>query len=205
MTTTPERSQRNGLGVPEKVGYALGDTASNLYFQFFNLFLFYYYTDVFGLNPAAIGTMYLIANFWDAVNDPMMGAIADRVQTKRGKYRPFLLWFAVPYGVLGYAIFANPSLGEAGKLVYAYSTFILFKMIYTAINVPYSALMGVISPREDDRVALSTYRFVGAFGGGFLVSLMVRPLVKLFGGGNELVGFQATMAVFGVASVIMFL
>jgi GPH family glycoside/pentoside/hexuronide:cation symporter len=205
MTTTPEETPTVGLRVAEKVGYGLGDTASNLYFQFFNLFLFYYYTDVFGLNPAAIGTMYLIANLWDAVNDPIMGAIADRVQTKRGKYRPFLLWCALPYGLLGYAIFANPDLGETGKLVYAYITFIGFKMIYTAINVPYSALMGVISPREDDRVALSTYRFIGAFGGGFLVSLMVRPLVKLFGGGNELVGFQATMAVFGVASVLMFL
>jgi GPH family glycoside/pentoside/hexuronide:cation symporter len=191
--------------VVEKVGYGLGDTASNLYFQFFNLFLFYYYTDVFGLNPAAIGTMYLIANLWDAVNDPIMGAIADRVQTQRGKYRPFLLWCALPYGVLGYAIFANPSFGETGKLVYAYTTFIAFKMIYTAINVPYSALMGVISPRQDDRVALSTYRFIGAFGGGFVVSLMVRPLVKFFGGDDELVGFQATMAIFGLASVLMFL
>ena len=91
------------------------DMASNLYFQFFNLFLFYYYTDVFGLNPAAIGTMYLVANFWDAVNDPLMGAIADRVQTRKGKYRPFLLWFAIPYGLAGYAIFANPDLGEVGS------------------------------------------------------------------------------------------
>jgi GPH family glycoside/pentoside/hexuronide:cation symporter len=206
MTTTASRdSSTPRLGVVEKVGYGLGDTASNLYFQFFNLFLFYYYTDVFGLNPAAIGTMYLIANLWDAVNDPIMGAIADRVQTQRGKYRPFLLWCALPYGVLGYAIFANPSFGETGKLVYAYSTFIAFKMIYTAINVPYSALMGVISPRADDRVALSTFRFIGAFGGGFVVSLMVRPLVKLFGGDDELLGFQATMAVFGLASVLMFL
>jgi GPH family glycoside/pentoside/hexuronide:cation symporter len=205
MITAPEEARSSRLGVVEKIGYGLGDTASNLYFQFFNLFLFYYYTDVFGLNPAAIGTMYLIANLWDAVNDPIMGAIADRVQTKRGKYRPFLLWCALPYGLLGYAIFANPDLGEAGKLLYAYTTFIAFKMIYTAINVPYSALMGVISPRQDDRMALSTYRFIGAFGGGFVVSLMVRPLVKLFGGGNELLGFQATMAVFGVASVLMFL
>jgi GPH family glycoside/pentoside/hexuronide:cation symporter len=193
------------VGVIEKIGYGLGDTASNLYFQFFNLFLFYYYTDVVRLNPAAIGTMYLIANLWDAVNDPMMGAIADRVQTKRGKYRPFLLWCALPYGLLGYAIFANPNLGETGKLAYAYTTFIAFKMIYTAINVPYSALMGVISPRADDRIALSTYRFIGAFGGGFVVSLLVRPLVRLFGGEDEVVGFQATMAVFGVASVLMFL
>jgi GPH family glycoside/pentoside/hexuronide:cation symporter len=127
------------------------------------------------------------------------------VQTKRGKYRPFLLWCALPYGLLGYAIFANPDLGETGKLFYAYTTFIAFKMIYTAINVPYSALMGVISPRSDDRVALSTYRFIGAFGGGFIVSLLVRPLVRLFGGEDELLGFQATMAVFGVASVLMFL
>ena len=96
------------------------------------------------------------------------------MQTKRGKYRPFLLWCALPYGLLGYAIFANPALGETGKLLYAYTTFIAFKMIYTAINVPYSALMGVMSPNQDDRMALSTYRFIGAFGGGFLVSLMCR-------------------------------
>jgi len=205
MITTKDKTRADRPGVIEKIGYGLGDTASNLYFQFFNLFLFYYYTDVFGLNPAAIGTMYLIANLWDAVNDPIMGAIADRVQTKRGKYRPFLLWCALPYGLLGYAIFANPDLGETGKLLYAYTTFIAFKMIYTAINVPYSALMGIMSPRQDDRMSLATYRFIGAFGGGFLVSLMVRPLVKLFGGEDELLGFQVTMAVFGVASVLMFL
>ena len=98
------------LGLTEKIGYGAGDFASNLYFQFFNLFLLYYYTDVFGLDPISVGTMYLIANFWDAVNDPMMGALADRVQTKQGKYRHFLLWCALPYGLLGYAIFANPDL-----------------------------------------------------------------------------------------------
>ncbi len=193
------------LGFTEKLGYGLGDTASNLYFQFFNLFLFYYYTDVYGLNPASVGTMYLVANFWDAVNDPLMGALADRVQTKRGKYRPFLLWFAVPYGVFGFALFINLPLGETGKLLFAYTTFIAFKMVYTAINVPYSALMGVISERAEDRVALSTARFLGAFGGGFVVSLLVRPLVNYFGGDNELLGFQYTMALFGIASVLMFL
>lgn len=202
---TPTQTADGKLKLTEKVGYGLGDFASNLYFQFFNLFLFYYYTDVFGLNPAAIGTMYLIANFWDAVNDPLMGAIADRVQTKNGKYRPFLLWCAVPYGVLGYAIFANPDLGEVGKLAFAYTTFIAFKMIYTAINVPYSALMGVITDREEDRMSLATFRFLGAFGGGFVVSLLVRPLVKLFGGDDEVLGFQTTMALFGVFSIIFFL
>lgn len=204
MLNNPDNSSQR-LGLTEKVGYGLGDMASNLYFQFFNLFLFYYYTDVFGLNPAAIGTMYLVANFWDAVNDPIMGAIADRVQTAKGKYRPFLLWFAIPYGLAGYAIFANPDLGEVGKLAYAYTTFIVFKMIYTAINVPYSAMMGVITPDANDRMALSTYRFLGAFGGGFIVSLLVRPLVKLFGGDDEVLGFQTTMALFGTASIVMFL
>lgn len=195
----------NRIGLGEKVGYGLGDTASNLYFQFFNLFLFYYYTDVFGLDPAAIGTMYLVANLWDAVNDPLMGAIADRVPTPQGRYRPFLLWFAVPYGVPGYLLFANPDLGDVGKLVYAYVTFIAFKMVYTAINVPYSAMMGVMTGDAKERVALSTFRFLGAFGGGFLVSLLVRPLVTAFGGGDELSGFQYTMALFGVVSVALFL
>ncbi len=193
------------IGLAEKVGYGLGDTASNLYFQFFNLFLFYYYTDVFGLDPAAVGTMYLVANFWDAVNDPMMGAIADRVRTARGTYRPFLLWFALPYGILGYLLFANPALGETGKLLFAYVTFIAFKMAYTAINVPYSALMGVMTDDPDERVSLSTARFLGAFGGGFVVSLLVRPLVDAFGGGDEVLGFQTTMALFGALSVAMFL
>ena len=205
-----EKSGHESIDEPlrfsEKLGYGLGDTASNLYFQFFNLFLFYYYTDVFGLNPLSIGTMYLIANFWDAVNDPLMGVIADRVQTKQGKYRPFILWFSLPYGVFGFLIFSNPTgLNEVGKLLFAYSTFIAFKMVYTAVNVPYSALLGVMTANAEERVKLSTYRFLGAFGGGFLVSLLVRPLVRVFGGDNEVVGFQYTMAIFGVVSVLMFL
>jgi GPH family glycoside/pentoside/hexuronide:cation symporter len=193
------------IGLLEKIGYGLGDTASNLYFQFFNLFLFYYYTDVVGLNPASVGTMYLVANFWDAINDPMMGAIADRVQTKQGKYRPFLLWFALPYGILGWLMFANPDVGETGKLAFAYVTFIGFKMVYTAINVPYSALLGVLTDDDAERVSLSTFRFLGAFGGGFVVSLLVRPLVGAFGGGDEVLGFQLTMALFGFVSVVLFL
>lgn len=200
VTTATQR-----LPLSEKVGYALGDTASNLYFQFFNLFLFYYYTDVFGLDPAAIGTMFLIANFWDAVNDPLMGAVADRNQSRFGKYRPFLLWFCVPYGVSGYLMFVNPDFGETGKLLFAYSTFIGFKMIYTAINVPYSAMMGVLTEDADQRLSLSKFRFLGGIGGGFIVSLLVRPLVGFFGGDDELLGFQMTMAVFGTASVALFM
>ena len=197
--------ESEGLPLSEKVGYALGDTASNLYFQFFNLFLFYYYSDVYGLDPAAIGTMFLVANFWDAVNDPLMGAVADRNQTRFGKYRPFLLWFCVPYGVSGYLMFANPDFSQTGKLLFAYTTFIGFKMIYTAINVPYSAMMGVLTEDAGQRLSLSKFRFLGGIGGGFIVSLLVRPLVRFFGGDDELLGFQMTMAVFGTASVALFL
>lgn len=125
------------LTTKEKIGYGLGDTASNFFFQTFNIFLLYYYTDVFGLAPAAVGTMFLVARFWDAVNDPLMGVMADRNNSKYGKYRPYLLWVAIPYGVLGYLIFANPDLGSSGKLVYAYVTYIAMMMVYTAINVPY--------------------------------------------------------------------
>ncbi|MEL6187259.1 MAG: glycoside-pentoside-hexuronide (GPH):cation symporter, partial [Myxococcota bacterium] len=198
--------ETTGIGLTERVGYGLGDTASNLYFQFFNFFLLYYYTDVFGLNAAAVGTMYLVANLWDAVNDPLMGAIADRTRTRHGLYRPYLLWFALPYGFFGYLIFANPSgLGETGKLAFAYVTFIAFKMVYTAINIPYSAMMGVMTSDARERIELSAARFLGAFGGGFMVSLLVRPLVKVFGGDDEVAGFQGTMALFGVLSVVMFL
>ena len=201
-----EQSNTPQLSLKEKIGYGLGDTASNLYFKFFEVFLVYYYTDIFGLNPAVMGTMFLVANLWDAVNDPIMGAIADRTNTSKGKYRPYLLWFAIPYGITGWLIFANfDFLADPGnKVIYAYATFILFKMIYTAINVPYSAMMGVISPNAEDRQELGRFRFLGAFGGGFLIFLSVRPLVEFLGKGNESLGFQLTMGIFGVLSIICF-
>lgn len=201
-----EQSNTPQLSLKEKIGYGLGDTASNLYFKFFEVFLVYYYTDIFGLNPAVMGTMFLVANLWDAVNDPIMGAIADRTNTSKGKYRPYLLWFAIPYGITGWLIFANfDFLADPGnKVIYAYATFILFKMVYTAINVPYSAMMGVISPNAEDRQELGRFRFLGAFGGGFLIFLSVRPLVEFLGKGNESLGFQLTMGIFGVLSIICF-
>ena len=194
------------LSTGEKIGYGLGDTASNLYFKFFEVFLVYYYTDIFELNPAAMGTMFLVANLWDAINDPLMGAIADRTNTKNGKYRPYLLWFAIPYGLTGWLIFANFEFlnDSSHKLIYAYATFILFKMVYTAINVPYSAMMGVISADAEDRQELGRFRFLGAFGGGFLIFLTVRPLVELLGKEDEALGFQLTMGLFGMISILCF-
>ena len=198
---TPD-SQR--LTISEKLGYGLGDTASNFFFQTFAIFLLYYYTDVFGISAAAAGTLLLVTRLWDAVTDPAMGAIADRTNTRHGKFRPYLLWVAVPYGAMGYLMFAGPDLSDTGKLIYAYVTYALMMTLYTAINVPYSALMGVMTPDTQQRTVLSSFRFIGAFGGGLLISMLARPLVELFGRGDEAVGFQITMAIFAIASIGLF-
>jgi glycoside/pentoside/hexuronide:cation symporter, GPH family len=194
----------DGLKTREYVGYALGDTASNFFFQTFNIFLIYYFVDVWGIPAAAIATMMLVTRLWDAANDPLMGLIADRTQSRWGKFRPYLLWGAIPYGLCGYLLFAGPDLDPSGKLIYAYATYTLMLMAYTVINVPYSSLLGVISPSSRTRGVASSFRFVGAFTGGFLVSLLCRPLVKHLGGGNDVLGFQYTIAIFAVASVVMF-
>lgn len=193
------------LSIREKLGYGLGDTASNIVFQFVNMFLLYYYTDVFGLAPAAAGTVFLVARLWDAVNDPLMGAMADRTSTRFGKYRPYLLWMALPFGAFAFLAFANPDLSDSGKLIYAYATYIGMMMVYTAINVPYSALMGVMTPSPEERTSLASYRFVGAFSGGLLISLSVRPLVEEFGQGDEALGFKVTMGLLSAIAVILFL
>jgi len=197
--------KKDGLSPLEYFGYALGDTASNLFFQTFNIFITYYYVDVWGILPGSIATMMFLVRLWDAVNDPLMGVIADRTNTRWGKFRPYLLWMAVPYGACGYLIFANPDLDATGKLIFAYVTYTLMLMAYTAINVPYSAMLGVISPSSRTRAMASSFRFVGAFGGAFLIALFVRPLVKKLGAEDEVAGFQYTMAIFAVASIAMFL
>ncbi len=193
------------LSFYEKFNYGLGDAASNLFFQFFAIFIIYYYTDVYGLSPAAVTTMLLTVKLWDWLSDPIMGIIADRTNTRWGKFRPYLLWMAVPYGVFGYLMFINPDLGDAGKLIFAYVTYILMMTAYTAINVPYGALMGVMTTSSSERLTLGTFRFVGAFGAAIVLGMSVRPLVRLLGGENEMLGFQYTMAIFAVLSVLLFL
>jgi GPH family glycoside/pentoside/hexuronide:cation symporter len=198
----PAASDR--LKTREYIGYALGDTASNFFFQTFNIFLTYYYVDVWGIPATALLLMFPVVRLFDAFNDPVMGLIADRTQTRRGKFRPYLLWGAIPYGICGYLMFAGPNFGPTGKLVYAYITYGLMLVSYTVINVPYSSLLGVLSPSSRTRTVASSYRFVGAFAGGFLISLFVRPLVKYLGADSEMRGFQWTMAIFAVVSVLMF-
>jgi len=197
-------SQR--LSVREKIGFGLGDTASNLFFQTTIYFLLYFYTDVFGISAAAIGTMFLVTRIWDAVNDPIMGAIADRTSTRWGKFRPYLLWFAVPFGVIGMLMFTTPDLGAGGKLIWAYVTYTLMMMVYTVVNVPYCALMGVISPNSMERTVVSSYRFVLAFVGMFIVQYSLVRMVEFFGGSKASPkGWQYAMIVLFSLAVILFL
>ncbi|MFB0524865.1 MAG: glycoside-pentoside-hexuronide (GPH):cation symporter, partial [Phycisphaerae bacterium] len=196
--------EQQKLSIKEKVGYSLGDTASNLFFQTFILFITIFYTDVFGISAKAVGTMFLITKIWDAVNDPMMGMIADRTNTRWGKFRPYILWFAIPFGIIGVLTFTTPDLSPTGKLIYAYVTYTLLMMLYTVINVPYSALMGVITSNARARTVVSQFRFVAAFLGGLIVQYSVLRMVERFGGGNEALGWQLAMAVLSSLAIILF-
>jgi len=198
-------SQSGKLSFLEKVGYGVGDTASNFYWQTFLNFLSYFYTDVFGLSAAATGTMFLAVRVPDTCIDPVMGVIADRTETRWGHYRPYLLWGCLPLALLGVAMCSTPSLGPQGKLIYAYATYGLIMLAYTFINIPYSALMGVISPNSLERTSVSSYRFVLAYGGLFMVQGLTIPMVKRFGQGNDQRGFQLAMVVYGLLAIALFL
>ncbi len=192
------------LGLKEKIGFSLGDTASNLFFQTFILFLLYFYTDVFGIPASSVALIFLIGRIWDAVNDPMMGMIADRTNTKMGKFRPYLLYAALPFGIFGFIMFITPDMSTTGKIIYAFITYNMMMMIYTVVNVPYSALMGVITPNSQERTVVSTFRFVAAFVGQFIVQFAVLRLVQVLGKGNEVMGWQWAMAVVaGLATVLL--
>ncbi|MGA7719695.1 MAG: MFS transporter [Ignavibacteriaceae bacterium] len=193
------------LSLKEKIGFSLGDCASNLFFQTFILFLMFYYTDVFGLPAAAVGTMFLVTRIWDAFFDPVIGMISDRTQTRWGKFRPFLLWLALPFAIIGILTFTTPGFNSTGKLVYAYITYSLMMMIYSGINVPYSALMGVITPNSEQRTILSSYRFVAAFAGGFIVQAVTVYLVGFFGKDNVKVGWQLTMSCIAGLAFVFFM
>jgi len=189
----------------EKVGYSLGDTASNLYWQTIAMFLMYFYTDVYGITPAAAGTMFLVVRFFDFANDPLMGILADRTNTRWGKFRPYLLYLALPFALIGILTFTTPDFGDAGKLIYAYITYTLLMVIYTAINIPYSALMGVLSADPLERTKAASYRFVAAFAGGLIVQATALKLVNILGGDNEALGWQLSMSVFAFLAAVLFI
>ncbi len=197
--------QTQKLSFKEKISYGFGDLASVLYWQTFMLYFTFFYTDVFLIPAGAAATMFLISRIWDGVNDPLMGIIADRTRTRWGKFRPYLLWLCVPFAVVGVLTFTVPDFGPTGKLVWAYITFIAIMMLYTAINIPYTALLGVISADSNERTTVSSVKFLFAFSAGIIVSATLLPMVKALGDGNDARGWQLSFIIYGIAAVIFFL
>lgn len=205
QTPTASVFPEGKLKLREKIAYGFGDLASVLYWQTFMLYFTYFYTDVFIIPLGAASFMFLISRVWDGINDPLMGIIADRTETRWGKFRPYLLWMSVPFAVVGVLTFTTPDFGETGKLIWAYCTFIALMMLYTAVNIPYTALLGVISPDPNERTSVSSIKFLFAFAAGLIVSATLLPMVNYLGGGNEQKGWQLAFVVYGIAAVVFFL
>ncbi len=202
VTNAPEK-----LGLGEKLSYGLGDFASCLYWQTFMLYLTYFYTDVFGISALAAGTMIGASRFADAFFDPVMGMLADRTKTRWGKFRPFFVWMCAPMAVLGVLTFTTPHVGVAGKLVWAVVTYNLLMLVYTAINIPYTALMGVITTNPLERTALSSIKYVGAFAGGAVVNATLLKMAQAHGWlGAATVerGWQLSFVIYGIAACACF-
>ena len=197
--------QSEKLTLSEKAGYACGDIASNFYWRVFDVFLFIFYTDVFGISAITVGTMMLVTRLVDAFSDPLMGVLADRTKTRFGKFRPYLLWGIIPLVGAGVLTFTVPDLDEGGKIVWAYATYILMMLAYTFINVPYGALLGVLTDNTKQRTTLTSFRFIGAFSGGSFVAYYTPFLVDYFGNGSETLGWQYTMALYGVIAAVLFI
>ncbi|MBJ7880675.1 MFS transporter [Gelidibacter salicanalis] len=202
MTTNVQK-----LSVKEKIGYSLGDLAANLVFQTLMTYLAYFYTDIYGLKPndasIIILSVGLVAAF--AFN-PIMGAIADRTNTRWGKFRPWILWTAVPLGIVALLAFSTPDFSYKGKVIYAVITYTLLLMLYAANNLPYSALSGVITGNMGERNSISSYRFVAVMVAQFFVQVFMLPIIETAGGGDKAVGIEIVMtwlAIIGSAMLLI--
>ena len=191
------------LSIKEKIGFGLGDSAYNLYFQAVMFYMLYFYTDILGISAAVVGTMVLVSKVWDAINDPMMAALADRTKSRWGKYRPWILFTAFPFAISGILCFTKVDLSTVGKIVWAYVTYNLLMMSYTAGNVPYSSLMGVMTADSGERTGLNQIRFIFANFAMLIVQGATLPLVEKLGRGDDAKGFMLTMVFFSIMTVIM--
>ena len=189
--------------VKEKVGYAMGDIATNFFFQSMILYQTRFYTDTAGLSASAVSYMLLVLRLADAVVDPFVGGLSDRTRTRWGQFRPWILFTALPFGLIFWLVYVTPDFGASAKLVYAYITYTLLMMMYSASNTPYSALMGVMTPDDKERSSIASYRFVGALVGQFIIQALPLPLVAKLGHGNSAKGWAITMAIFGSLMVIL--
>ncbi len=200
MTEAPQK-----LSVLEKVGYSLGDLAANLIFQTLMTFLAFFYTDVYKIPAGTASVIIFTGGFFGAFFNIIMGAIADRTHTRWGKFRPWILWTSVPFGVIAILAFSTPDFGATGKLIYALVTYFLLVIIYSANNLPYSALSGVITGNMKERNSLSSYRFVAVMFAQFIIQVLLLPLVLIFGHGDKQTGFKTVMGFFAITGVIFFI
>ncbi len=193
------------LSVKEKIGYGLGDTASHFVWDMVGFWILIFYTDTFGISAAAAGTIMLIARVWDMISDPLMGIIADRTNTRWGKFRPYILWMAIPYSILAVLTFSTPDLGPTGKIIYAGVTYFLLMTVFTSINLPYSSLGAVMTSDSYERAGLNSYRFVFAFIGQLVVTGTALSLAAYFGKGDTALGYQYTLTLFAIISFALFM
>jgi len=193
------------LSVGEKTGYALGDMAANFIFQAMLALQLDFYTHTFGLTAAQAGTLFLVVGLGVAFFNPVMGVIADRTKSRWGKFRPWLLWTAVPFGIISVLTFTTPQLSPGAKIIYAWTTYILLRIIYTVNNVPYASLTAVMTQDPDERTSISSYRQIAANSAGFIVQSLAVLMVAFFGRGNDARGYQFTMGLLSLLSVIFFI
>lgn len=193
------------LSVTEKIGYSLGDLAANLIFQTLMTFLAFFYTDVYQIPAAAAATIIFIGGLIGACFNPIMGIIADRTQSRWGKFRPWILWTSVPFGVIALLAFSTPDFSPEGKIAYAFITYVVLVLVYSANNLPYSALSGVLTGNMADRNSLSAYRFVAVMVAQFIIQALLLPLVLILGDGDKAVGFENTMTLFACVGIVFFL
>jgi glycoside/pentoside/hexuronide:cation symporter, GPH family len=195
---------RQTLTFGEKFGYSLGDLAANFIFQAMLALQLDFYTHTFGLTAAQAGTLFLVVGLGVAFLNPVMGMIADRTSTRWGKFRPWLLWTALPFGVIGVLTFTTPNISPAGKIAYAWITYILMRVIYTVNNVPYASMTAVMTLDPDERTSISSYRQIAANSAGFIIASLAIPMVRFFGHGDDARGYQLTMGLLSLLSVIFF-
>lgn len=193
------------LSTREKIGYGLGDAGGHCISDLISGFLLFFYTDVFGLSPAIVGAMFFVLRIFDAVSDPVMGVIADRTRSRWGRFRPWQLWTAVPLGVIGILTFTVPDMGPNAKIAWAFGTYFLLSIGYTANNVPYCALINAVTNRHDQVMSCQSWRFVLSGIAGFLVAVGLPWMVEYFGQGNLAKGYQYGVTVLCTVGVVMFL
>lgn len=192
------------VGLGEKIGYGIGDLACNLIFSTATSYLMYYYTDIAKITATSVATLFLVARIWDAINDPIMGMIVDKTNTRFGKFRPYILFGSIFLAIFAFLCYVVPTnMSSTGKLIYAYITYIGLGMSYTLVNLPYSALTSAMSNDTEERTKITTVRMIFAVLSGVVVA-QVWNLVDIFGKGNETVGYRYTTGLMGIVSIVLF-